>query len=220
MTFDYASLFELFLKFKKNHSYFNIFVSNCNEMLEINRIREEKELVISGLLKKRHMTAEADVDLVIELDKKRREKQGECDASLSESNKYAKQIGMLMKEGKKEEAEEAKKASTLIKTRSQDLEKELKSINDELNNLLVTLPNIPHSSVPEGNSDADNEIVKTEGEALANENSKPHWDIIKESGEIDFELGNKITGAGFPVYKGAGAKRQRELINMFLDYAV
>lgn len=189
-------------------------------MLEISRIRNEKEEVISGLLKKNHKTAAEDIGKVIALDQKRRDAQTETDAVLADANLKAKMIGGLMQQGKREEAEKMKSESTALKNKSQELESNLKFVTQELNNLLVTLPNVPHSSVPAGNSEEDNQIVKTKGEPAHNPNSKPHWEIIKESGEIDFELGNKITGAGFPVYVGEGAKRQRELINMFLDTAI
>lgn len=189
-------------------------------MLELSRIREDKDTVVKGLLVKNHKTAVEDIEKVIELDQKRREAQTETDAVLAEANQKSKMIGGLMQQGKKVEAEKIKAESSELKAKSQELELNLKSITQDLNNLLVTLPNVPHTSVPSGNSEDDNEIVKTKGEPVHNENCKPHWDVIKESGEIDFELGNKITGAGFPVYIGAGAKRQRELIAMFLDDAV
>ena len=189
-------------------------------MLEISKIREEKEAVINGLLVKNHKTAQEDVEKVIELDEKRRNAQTETDSVLAEANQKAKMIGGLMKEGKRDEAEKIKQESTQLKAKTQELEANLKSITQELNELLVTLPNVPHSSVPAGNSEDDNEIVKTKGEPVHNSNSKPHWEVIKESGEIDFELGNKVTGAGFPVYLGEGAKRQRKLISMFIDAAV
>ena len=188
-------------------------------MLELSRIREDKERVISGLITKNHTNAEEDIEKVLVLDQKRRDSQTETDAVLAEANQKAKLIGGLMKEGKKDEAEKVKSESSLLKSKAQELEANLKSITTELNELLVQLPNVPHASVPAGNTEDDNEIVKSKGEPVHNDKCKPHWEVIKESGEINFELGNKITGAGFPVYIGEGAKRQRELIGMFLDEA-
>lgn len=189
-------------------------------MLELGRIREEKDAVIKGLLVKNHKTAADDIERVIELDQKRREAQTETDNVLAEANQKAKMIGSLMQQGKREEAEKIKAESASLKEKTQQMEANLKTLTQQLTDLLVQIPNVPHPSVPSGNTEDDNEIVKTQGEPTPNENSKPHWEVIKESGEIDFELGNKITGAGFPVYIGAGAKRQRELIGMFLDAAV
>ena len=217
MIYSDASLSYLFLKFKQIHSYFNSFVKNLDFMLELSRIREEKDTVVKGLLVKNHKTAAEDVEKVIELDEKRRNAQTETDKVLAEANQKAKMIGGLMQQGKKEEAEKVKAESSELKAKSQELESNLKSLTKELKDFLVTLPNVPHPSVPAGNSEEDNEIVKTKGEPVHNSNSKPHWEVIKESGEIDFELGNKITGAGFPVYIGEGAKRQRELISMFIE---
>lgn len=189
-------------------------------MLELSRIREDKEAVVKGLLIKNHKTAAEDVEKAIDLDQKRKDAQTETDVVLAEANQKAKMIGGLMQQGKKEEAEKIKAESSELKAKAQELEANLKSISKDLIDLLVKIPNVPHISVPKGNSEDDNEIVKTKGEPTHNPNSKPHWEVIKESGEIDFELGNKITGAGFPVYIGAGAKRQRDLINLFIDSAV
>lgn len=188
-------------------------------MLEIGKIREEKEVVVAGLLKKNHATAAQDVEKVLALDKERREAQVESDAILADSNQKAKMIGILMREGKKEEADKVKEESSALKSKAQELESRFKQLTKDLEAALVELPNMPHSSVPVGKGAEDNEIVKSSGEPVKNTNAKPHWETIKETGEINFELGNKITGAGFPVYIGEGAKRQRRLINMFLDVA-
>jgi seryl-tRNA synthetase len=155
------------------------------------------------------------------LDDKRRETQNELDSTLAKSNALAKEIGGLMKAGKKEEAEAAKAETSTLKTRSKELDETLKSIESELYEVLVTLPNLPHSSVPEGKTPEENEVILENGSipTLA-EDALAHWDLIKKYDIIDFELGNKITGAGFPVYKGKGARIQRALINFFLDEAI
>jgi seryl-tRNA synthetase len=155
------------------------------------------------------------------LDDKRRETQNELDSTLAKSNALAKEIGGLMKAGKKEEAEAAKAETSTLKTRSKELDETLKSIESELYEVLVTLPNLPHSSVPEGKTPEENEVILENGTipTLA-EDALAHWDLIKKYDIIDFELGNKITGAGFPVYKGKGARIQRALINFFLDEAI
>ena len=186
-------------------------------MLQVPYIRNHKEEVITKLAVK-NFDAKDIIDEIIALDEKRRKTQAELDDTLSESNKLSKEIGMLYKSGNIDEAN-AKKAETAdLKEKSQELSQVLSSTENELKEKLVQIPNIPHESVPVGNSEEDNEVVSEEGEIrnLGN-TSKPHWELVAEKNIIDFELGVKITGAGFPVYKGKGAKLQRALINYFLD---
>ncbi|MDI9860110.1 serine--tRNA ligase [Flectobacillus roseus] len=190
-------------------------------MLQIQQIKENKEATITGLKKKHFKNAEEAVEQIIALDDKRRETQNELDSTLAKSNALAKEIGGLMKAGKKEEAEAAKAETSTLKARSKELDETLKSIESELYEVQVTLPNLPHSSVPEGKTPEENEVILENGSipTLA-EDALAHWDLIKKYDIIDFELGNKITGAGFPVYKGKGARIQRALINFFLDEAI
>lgn len=194
-------------------------------MLQLSFIRENRELTIAGLEKKYFKDAANTVDTVLELDKKRRETQQELDATLAQANALAKQIGVLMKEGKKEAAETAKTQTSELKIRSKTLEESLKSLENEQNGLLVQLPNLPHESVPEGRTPEENvEIYRWGDIPLLPEDALPHWDLIKKYDPtagpiIDFELGTKISGAGFPVYRGKGAKLQRALIQFFLDEA-
>ena len=190
-------------------------------MLQIQQIKENKEATIAGLKKKHFKNAEEAVEQIIALDDKRRETQNELDSTLAKSNALAKEIGGLMKAGKKEEAEAAKAETSTLKARSKELDETLKSIETELYEVQVTLPNLPHSSVPEGKTPEENEVILENGSipTLA-EDALAHWDLIKKYDIIDFELGNKITGAGFPVYKGKGARIQRALINFFLDEAI
>ncbi len=190
-------------------------------MLQLNFIRENKELTLAGLKKKYFKQPEEAIEQLLTLDQKRRETQAELDTTLAQSNALAKQIGGLMKEGKKEEAEVAKAETALLKTRSKELEEQLRQIESVLQDELVKLPNLPHESVPEGRTPEENVEVYLWGDkpTLA-ENAQPHWELIKKYDIIDFELGNKITGAGFPVYKGKAARLQRAMINFFLNEAV
>ena len=190
-------------------------------MLQIQQIKENKAATIEGLNRKYFKGAEEAVEQILGLDEKRRETQVELDNTLAKSNALAKEIGGLMKAGKKEEAEVAKAETGTLKVRSKDLEESLKVLESDLYELLVTLPNLPHSSVPAGKTPEENEVVLENGVIpTLLEGSVPHWDLIKKYDIIDFELGNKITGAGFPVYKGKGARIQRALINFFLDEAI
>lgn len=190
-------------------------------MLQIQQIKENKAATIEGLKRKYFKDAEEIVEKVLELDEKRRETQVELDTTLAKSNALAKEIGGLMKAGKKEEAEMAKAETSMLKVRSKELEEVLKSTESDLYEVLVTLPNLPHSSVPAGKTPEENEVVLENGKIpTLPESAQPHWDLIKKYDIIDFELGNKITGAGFPVYKGKGARIQRALINFFLDEAI
>jgi len=186
-------------------------------MLQVPYIRNHKEEVITKLAVK-NFDAKHIIGEIIALDEKRRKTQAELDDTLAESNKLSKEIGILYKSGKVEEAN-AKKAETAdLKEKSQELSQVLSNTENELNELLVQIPNIPHESVPTGNSEEDNKIVSQEGDIPdLGDHAKPHWELVAEKNIIDFELGVKITGAGFPVYRGKGARLQRALINYFLD---
>lgn len=188
-------------------------------MLTLKFIAENKDLVIKGLAKK-CFDANNIVDEILKLDATRRSTQVNLDASLAELNQLSRSIGQFMKEGKKAEAESAKQRSAELKESNKALEAEMKSAEDGLQDLLVQLPNLPHESVPEGRRAEDNVVERTGG-AIPElyEGAVPHWDLAKKYDLIDFELGVKITGAGFPVYKGKGARLQRALINFFLDNA-
>ncbi len=189
-------------------------------MLQAAFIKENKDLVLSGLAKKNYKTAELDVNLVLEKDENRKKIQQELDNTLAEANGLAKQIGELMKSGQKDKAEEKKQLTSTLKDKSKELDTALQLIEKELFDTLIKLPNLPHSSVPMGKTPEENEIIGQNGSIVdLGETALPHWDLIKKYDIIDFELGNKIAGAGFPVYKGKGAKIQRALINFFLEEA-
>jgi seryl-tRNA synthetase len=189
-------------------------------MLQINFIRENKEKTILGLQKKHFPNAQEVVENILNLDIKRREAQKQQDDALQESNTLAKQIGILMKEGKKDEAENAKVNAKELSNKAQEFSKQFDEIEAEYNKMLIKLPNLPHTSVPNGRTPQENETIFEFGKIpTLPENALPHWDIITKYDIIDFELGNKVTGAGFPFYKGKGAKLQRALINFFLDEA-
>jgi len=186
-------------------------------MLQISYIRENKEKVLTGL-KKRNFGELELVEQAIALDEKRRALQTELDEALSKSNKLSKEIGALMKEGKKEEAEAAKEQTAQYKELTKRLNAELDQTTTSLTQVLYRIPNIPNEIVPEGKSADDNLNVFQAGEIPAlYEGALPHWELAKKYDIIDFELGVKLTGAGFPVYKGKGAKLQRALISYFLD---
>ena len=188
-------------------------------MLTLKFIAENKEAVLAGLAKKGFKNPEY-IDEVLELDLRRRNTQAKLDQSLSELNLLSKSIGMSMKEGKKEEAESARQKTSDIKDENRGLEATLKNAEVCLQDLLVQIPNMPHESVPEGKHAEDNVVERTGGviPEMAEE-ALPHWELAKKYDLIDFELGVKIAGAGFPVYKGKGARLQRALINFFLDCA-
>jgi seryl-tRNA synthetase len=189
-------------------------------MLQTTFIRDNKELTIAGLKKKHFRDAETAVELIIKLDRLRRETQQELDQVLTQSNAMAKEIGGLMKQGKKEEADTAKAHTAALKERSKELDEQLKRAEVELHEELVKLPNLPHESVPEGRTPEENVTVLEKGEKpTLPEGAQPHWELIKKLDIIDFELGNKISGAGFPVYKGKGARLQRAMISFFLNEA-
>lgn len=188
-------------------------------MLTLKTINDNPEEVILKLAKK-HFDAKELVYKVLDEDKRRKETQSELDGLLSEVNSKSKSIGALMKEGKKEEAESQRLFVQEVKVRIQVLEGTLKDSERELQEMLVLMPNLPADIVPEGRAAEDNIEVKTGGEVSGlSEDALPHWDLAKKYDLIDFELGVKISGAGFPVYKGKGARLQRALINFFLDKA-
>ncbi len=188
-------------------------------MLQLNYIRENRDKVIERLGIKNFKDVGL-VDEIIALDESRRQIQSESDAISAEANSSAKQIGDLMRQGKKEEAEAIKSKSSGYKEQIKSFTEKLAAVEEQLHAKIVTLPNLPHESVPVGVGADDNEVVLTYGEIpeLAAD-ALPHWEITAKYDIIDFELGNKITGAGFPVYKGKGARLQRALINFFLDQA-
>ena len=187
-------------------------------MLTLKLLRENPEFVVEKLAVK-NFDAREIVEKINALDQNRRALQVELDTCLSEQKKKAAQIGGLMKEGKREEADAVKAEVAALKTRSAEIERKSEENNTELNSLLVLLPNIPCDQVPEGKCAEDNVVVKTGNEIPElGENKLPHWELAKKYDIIDFDLGVKLTGAGFPVYKGKGARLQRALINFFLDY--
>ena len=189
-------------------------------MLTLKNITENRDLVIKGLQKKHFADAQIIIDEIIALDNQRRSVQKELDENLSQSNKLAKNIGALMQQGKKSEAEEAKAQTAQFKEQSKVLGAQLDEIEIALRNKLLQVPNLPNERVPEGRSAEDN-VVEHSGGTIPKlyENAVPHWDLAKKYDLIDFELGVKIAGAGFPIYKGKGAQLQRALINFFLDEA-
>ena len=186
-------------------------------MLQLNYIREQKEEAIQKLAKK-GFDATTILAEVISLDDKRKSTQVELDSILAQSNQIAKEIGMLFKNGEIEKANATKAQTATLKEQSKSLQEQQSKINQDLQDLLVQIPNIPHDLVPTGKNAEDNEVVSEEG-SIPNlgETNLPHWELAAKYDLIDFELGNKITGAGFPVYKGKGARLQRALINFFLD---
>lgn len=188
-------------------------------MLTLKTISDNPEAIIRRLQKK-HFDAKDIIQKVLETDSLRKQTQTTLDNNLANLNKLSKEIGGLMKEGKKAEAEETKAHVAEIKENCKILENSLRQAEQELQDLLVLIPNLPHNSVPEGKVAEDNIVEKTGGKIpeLA-EDALPHWDLAKKYDLIDFELGVKITGAGFPIYKGMGARLQRALINFFLDSA-
>ena len=189
-------------------------------MLEINRIRLDKESVIELLRVKNFKNAEEKINTLLVLDEKKRQVQKELEDIKAELNLKSKVIGQFMKEGSKEKAEQAKTEVANLKESSKDLEIEMVEKEKEIEELLLSIPNLPHSSVPKGKTAEDNIIESNYGEIpKLYQGAVPHWDLCARYDIVDFELGNKITGAGFPVYKGKGAKLQRALINFFLDEA-
>ncbi|RSK35444.1 serine--tRNA ligase [Hymenobacter metallilatus] len=189
-------------------------------MLQVSVLREHTAAVLAGLAKRHYATAEADVQAILGLDQRRKELQTAHDQAQAEANELARQIGGLMKAGNKAEAETLKARTAELKQHTKAHAEELADVEKELQQALYKLPNVPHSSVPAGRSAEDNEVVREVGaKPELPAGAKPHWELIEQYDIIDFALGNKITGAGFPVYKGQGARLQRALINFFLDEA-
>jgi len=189
-------------------------------MLQTTFIRENKALIVERL-KKRNVEGESILDQIIELDDQRKLTQQELDAQLGESNRLAKKVGEFFKSGNTEEANKAKEAAGALKENVASLKEKQNEIAEQLKELLYQIPNVPNEVVPKGNSDEDNEVILEQGEIpTLSEEALPHWELAKKYNLIDFELGVKITGAGFPVYKGKGARLQRALISYFLDKAV
>jgi len=186
-------------------------------MLTVKFIEEHADEVIARLSVK-NFDARATVEKVLEADKNRRQLQVRADSLQNELNALAREIGQLMKSGLKSEAEEAKKRTALLKEEVKELSQQQVETEEVLRNLLVTLPNLPYRLVPAGKSAEDNQIIRQGGTLTElSSDALPHWELAKKYNIIDFELGVKLTGAGFPVYKGKGAKLQRALINFFLD---
>ena len=193
-------------------------------MLTIKQILDDKEAVIRGLEKKHFAGAAEAIEKVLEINNRRKNAQTELDALLAQVNVLSKSIGGLMKEGKKDEAEAAKQQVAAIKEQAKALEASMAEAAEQLKLQLYTIPNLPYAEVPEGRSGEDNVVVKTghpavDETAAPNPDMLPHWELAKKYNLIDFDLGVKITGAGFPVYIGQGAQLQRALINFFLDEA-
>ena len=187
-------------------------------MLQVHFIRENKQTVLDGLAKRNFANAATIVDQVLTADENRRKTQVFLDEALAESNKLSKEIGNFFKSGEKQKATLLKEKSGQLKEKSKEMAASLQAFSEELQRLLYQIPNIPHASVKAGNSEADNEEIYKEGSIpVLGENAIPHWELAKKYDIIDFELGTKIAGAGFPVYKGKGARLQRALINYFLD---
>lgn len=189
-------------------------------MLQVQYIRENKQQVID-LLKKKNFEAEKIITRLQEVDTQRRSTQKQLDDALAQSKTMAKEIGRLFKSGMQEQANELREKTTQNKTEIKELQDQLTKLESEQESLLVLLPNLPHASVPEGKTPQDNEVVEQHGDILTlDSQALPHWELTSKYDIIDFELGTKITGAGFPLYKGKGAKMQRALINFFLDLAI
>ncbi len=188
-------------------------------MIQLNYLRENPDIVIKRL-KIKNFDATTYVEEIIQKDIFRRETQKNLDDNLAEQNKIAKEIGILFKENKTDEAEVLKSKTATLKTQAKDLENKLAEIEKQVNETLVLLPNLPHDSVPAGKTAEDNEIIHSEGNTNIESWMLPHWDICEKRDIVDFETGVKITSSGFPLYKGKGARLQRALINFFMDNAV
>ncbi len=188
-------------------------------MLEIQRIRTDKEAIVEGL-KKRHFDAQPVIDELLSLDEQWRSKKGELESIAAEMNQISKQIGILFREGKAEEANAAKAKTGELKSKEGELKSAVDELDQQITQLMYQLPNVPNELVKAGKSEADNEIIEEHGkEPNYGFTPLPHWDIADKFDLIDFELGVKVTGAGFPIYRGKGAKLQRALINFFLAEA-
>lgn len=192
-------------------------------MLQLKVIREEKKRILNGLRKRNWNAKQLKViDDIIAADDRRRSNQVELDNTLAENNRLSKQIGQLMAQGKKDEAETLKAQVASLKEKTKNLEEQQRSIETELQNLLYTVPNCPHQTVPKGKTPDDNKVAKawTKPFPELGDDALAHWDLAKKYNLFDLELGVKLTGAGFPVYRGQGARLQRALIQFFLDEAV
>jgi seryl-tRNA synthetase len=189
-------------------------------MLQTAYVAENRDLVEKGLTRRGFSQARPAIDRLLQTDTQRRHTQHELDTLLAQSNQLSKQIGDLMRQGKREEAEAAKQQSAALKGQTKELAEQLREHEQSLQQQLYQIPNVPHPSVPDGHSADDNEVIYEYGlKPELGADALPHWELIEKYDIIDFELGNKITGAGFPVYKGQGARLQRALINFFLDEA-
>ena len=189
-------------------------------MLQLQQIKENTSDIIERLKIKNVQNVEARIDEILKLDEQRRALQQRADAVKAEQNAIAKEIGILFKQGKREEAEEKKARTTQLKVEEKELSEQQSAVENELNAKLISLPNAPHITVPRGKTEADNVVVGEFGtKPNLGPDALPHWDLCAKYDIVDFELGNKITGAGFPVYKGKGARLQRALINFFLNEA-
>ena len=189
-------------------------------MLTLNQITNDREAIIKGLEKKHFASAREVVENVVNINNKRKATQTKLDENLASQNKIAKTIGQLMREGKRDEAENAKAEVAKLKEESVILQQTMKSVEDELQQVLYTIPNVPYDEVPEGTGADDNVVVKQGGPLVElGDEALPHWELAKKYNLIDLDLGVKITGTGFPVYIGWGARLQRALINFFLDEA-
>ena len=190
-------------------------------MLQLTVLREQTAHVIEGLNKKNYKNAAEEVAALLELDQRRRQVQSEHDELQGRANSISKEIGMLMKNGEREKAEAYKSETSELKQKTKSLAEQLSAVEEQIQQALYRLPNLPHESVPVGRTPEDNEVVLQHGEIpKLFAGALPHWELIQKYDIIDFELGNKITGAGFPVYKRQGARLQRALINFFLDEAI
>ena len=186
-------------------------------MIPLKQLRENKTAILEGLQRRNFKELEL-VDTLLSFDEKRRKTQTELDSQLAEANQLAKEIGQLFKTGKAQEAQGLKERSAVLKTNTKALQEEMQDLEKSILELRYQIPNVPQASVPAGNSEEDNEELEKGGSlpTLA-KGALPHWELAKKYDLIDFDLGSKITGAGFPVYKGKGARLQRALINYFLD---
>ena len=186
-------------------------------MLQIQRLRQEPEAIIAGL-KKRGIDATGTVNMLIELDGERRQIRHSLEDKQAQSNALAKEIGVFFKSGRAEEANELKAQTAQLKQEIKELNEKVSLLEEKEHDLLISLPNVPHHSVQAGKDEKDNEEVGRHGEIpLLHQGAKPHWDLASDYNLINFELGVKITGAGFPVYINYGARLQRAMINFFLD---
>ena len=186
-------------------------------MLQISQIREQQADCIKALAKRGFDASQA-IERALQLDEQRRATQAQLDEILAQSNTFSKEIGQLFQKGEHQKANLLKEKTTQLKTKAKDLQEQLNAATQSLQEVLWTIPNLPHELVPDGSSDQDNEVVLQEGTIPElHQGALPHWELAKNYDLIDFELGVKITGAGFPVYKGYGARLQRALIAYFLD---